>query len=138
MAKVNYTNNLTGSLAYGGNPQKGGEVFLQSGYAMALSPEENARRWELMSNDYRNKAVHVILSFGDKDTAKLRAMTDAERIKMEKNMLREFLDVMDGKGNNLKDCPFVCFHHGNTGHDHLHLYVLMTTHGRESGSPPTS
>lgn len=127
IAKVNFSPNISRSLAYGGNELKGGEIFLQSGYITDLSPEENAARWERMSNDYRNKTVHVILSFSDKDTQKLRCMTEADRIAKEQGMLREFMDVLAEKGNNVKDCPFVCFHHGNTNHDHLHLYVLMTT-----------
>jgi len=127
IAKVNFSPNISRSLSYGGNELKGGEIFLQSGYITDLSPEENAARWERMSNDYRSKAVHVILSFGDKDTQILRGMTESDRIKMEQDMLREFMDVLGEKGNNVKACPFVCFHHGNTGHDHLHLYVLMTT-----------
>lgn len=127
IAKVNLSNRLVDSLVYGVNELKGGEVFLQSGYILDLPPEENARRWERMSNDYRNKAVHVILSFSDKDTLTLRALPVEERIKKEQEMLREFLDVISEKGNNVKDCPFVCFHHGNTDNEHLHLYVLMTT-----------
>lgn len=80
IAKVNFSPNISRSLAYGGNELKGGEIFLQSGYITDLSPEENAARWERMSNNYRNKTVHVILSFSDKDTQKLRGMTKADRI----------------------------------------------------------
>lgn len=127
IAKVNFSPNISRSLAYGGNELKGGEIFLQSGYITCLSPEENAARWERMSNDYRNKAVHVILSFSDKDTKTLRGMTREVRITTEQGMLREFMDVLTEKGNNVKDCPFVCFNHDNTDNDHLHLYVLMTT-----------
>lgn len=127
IAKVNLSNRLVDSLAYGANEHKGGEVLLQNGYITFLSPEENAKRWERMSNDYRNKAVHIILSFSDKDTERLRAMTKEQRRKMEQDMLKEFLNVMTDKGNNVKGCPFVCFHHGNTDNEHLHLYILMTT-----------
>lgn len=127
MAKINYSKNLSRSLSYGRDEQKGGEIILQSGYINDLSPQENADRWERLSNDYRCKAVHYILSFSDKDTVKLRGCPEEQRIKMMQDMLREFISTVGKKGNNISDCPFVCFHHGNTDNEHLHLYVLMTT-----------
>lgn len=127
MATLHYSQDLSESLNYGCNPEKEGDIVLQRGYFGNLSPDENAARWEEMSNDYTNIAAHYIVSFSNEDTAKLRRLAEPERKKMERKILNEFINDVVAKGNNITDCPFVAFHHDNTDNEHIHLFVLMTT-----------
>lgn len=127
IAKVNFINDIPRALAYGENQGKGGEILLQSGIISDEPPERKAERWERMSNDYKHKLAHIILSFSDADTHTLRSLPEEKRVSMEQSMVREFIRAAAEKGNNIDDCPFVCYHHGNTDNEHLHLYVLMTT-----------
>lgn len=130
IAKVSYVKSLSRALCYGENEKKGGEVLLSDMVFLDHTPQQKAQFWESISNPYRKKAVHIVLSFSDNDTKELRAMPeDARRIREEK-IVRQFMAELARRGNNITDCPYVCYHHGNTDNEHFHLYVLMTTNDR--------
>ena len=128
IANVQGSSNIAHSLAYGQDPEKGGEVFLANGTDILAGPERQARDWEAMSNDYRTKCYNIVISFSDSDSEKIRQIKDvARRVAFEREVIRAFLDAMAEKGNNVYDCPFVAVHHGNTDNEHFHIAVLTTT-----------
>lgn len=128
IANVQGSSNISHSLAYGQNPEKGGEVFLMNGTDVLASPEQQARDWEAMSNDYKTKCYNIVISFSDSDSEKIRQIKDVgKRVWFERMVIRAFLDAMAEKGNNVYDCPFVAVHHGNTDNEHFHITVLTTT-----------
>ena len=128
IANVQGSSNIGHSLTYGQNPEKGGEVFLINGTDVLASPEQQARDWEAMSNDYKTKCYNIVISFSDADSEKIRQIKDlAKRVGFERDVIRAFLDAMVEKGNNIYDCPFVAVHHGNTDNEHFHITVLTTT-----------
>lgn len=128
IANVQGSSNIAHSLAYGQDPEKGGEVFLANGTDVLAGPERQARDWEAMSNDYRTKCYNIVISFSDSDSEKIRQIKDvARRVAFEREVIRAFLDAMAEKGNNVHDCPFVAVHHGNTDNEHFHIAVLATT-----------
>lgn len=127
IAKVNYSDKISRCFSYGENPKKGGEIILQQGVFEHHSPEQKAVDWERISNNYKHRVVHVIISLGPELSAQLKAINDSEqRLQYEQRAILEFLGIMSEKGNNIQDCPFVCYHHGNTDNEHVHMYVLMT------------
>ena len=127
ISKVSYVKSLSRALCYGENPKKGGEILDSDGVFLEHTPKQKAQFWESISNDYRKKAVHFIISFSDNDTKELMALPEDERRKRELKILHQFMDEVCKRGNNIKDCPYICYHHGNTDNEHFHLYVLMTT-----------
>ena len=128
IANVQGSSNISHSLAYGQNPEKGGEVFLMNGTDVLAGPEQQARDWEAMSNDYKTKCYNIVISFSDSDSEKIRQIKDVgKRVWFERMVIRAFLDAMAEKGNNVYDCPFVAVHHGNTDNEHFHITVLTTT-----------
>ena len=128
IANVQGSSNISHSLAYGQNPEKGGEVFLMNGTDVLAGPEQQARDWEAMSNDYKTKCYNIVISFSDSDSEKIRQIKDVgKRVWFERMVIRAFLDAMSEKGNNVYDCPFVAVHHGNTDNEHFHITVLTTT-----------
>ncbi len=128
IANVQGSSNIGHSLTYGQNPEKGGEVFLMNGTDVLAGPEQQARDWEAMANDYKTKCYNIVISFSDSDSEKIRQIKDvARRVEFEREVIRSFLDAMAEKGNNIYDCPFVAVHHGNTDNEHFHITVLTTT-----------
>lgn len=129
IAKVKYNASIAKALSYGEDLKKGGEVIAHNLVSLDKPPNEKAAEWEDLSNNYRHKVVDIIVAFSRKDTKKLRdAIPDMEERKQyEKEILLDFIKAMEQKGNNITDCPFIAYRHGNTQSEHLHLYVLITT-----------
>lgn len=127
IAKVNSSGTISHSLIYGQDFQKGGEIFLCQGIDLTASPEEQARDWEVFSNDYKTKLYNIILSFDDADTEKLRQIKDADkRVDFEKQVIKAFIRELAERGNDITKHPFVVARHGNTDNEHFHISVLTT------------
>ena len=127
IAKVNSSGTISHSLIYGQDYQKGGEIFLCQGIDLSASPEEQARDWEVFSNDYKTKLYNIILSFDDIDTEKLRQIKDVnKRVDFEKQVIKAFIKELAERGNDITRHPFVVAHHGNTDNEHFHVSVLTT------------
>ncbi len=119
--------NISYCLQYGQNPEKGGECIFYNCLDPTMSPAEQAEDWKAMSKDYKYKVCQLILSFGEKDTARLRQMENAtERLKLERQIVAAFFKELAAKGNDISKSAYGVFHHGNTDNEHFHAYVLMT------------
>lgn len=118
---------ITHCLVYGQNREKGGECFFSQDLDPTLSPEEQAKDWETMSNNYKRNICHIIVSFSDNDTRKLRAMNPRDMVRREREILLAFFKELKGRGNDITESPYAVFHHCNTDNEHFHIYVLMTT-----------
>lgn len=127
IANVSTSSDITFTLAYGQNPEKGGGIILCNYTDERAGAEQQARDWEALSNPYRNKCYTIVVSFGNKDTEKIRQMPFAERAIFERKLLMAFLNELSERGNNIYDCPFVVAHHGNTDNEHFHIAILHTT-----------
>lgn len=127
IANVSTSSDITFTLAYGQNPEKGGGIILCNYTDERAGAEQQARDWEALSNPYRNKCYTIVVSFGNKDTEKIRQMPFAERAVFERKLLMAFLNELSDRGNNVYDCPFVVAHHGNTDNEHFHIAILNTT-----------
>ena len=125
--RITMSGNITHSLAYGQNREKGGECFFYNYLDPTESPEKQAKDWEAMSRDYKYKVCQVIISFGDKDTEKFRSMEDtAERVKLERKIIAAFFKELAARGNDVSKTAYAVFHHGNTDNEHFHAYILRT------------
>lgn len=117
---------ITHCLVYGQNHEKGGECFFSQDLDPTLSPEEQAKDWEAMSNNYKRNICHIIVSFSDNDTKKLRAMNPRDMVRREREILLAFFKELKNRGNDITESPYAVFHHGNTDNEHFHIYVHMT------------
>lgn len=125
------SSDISQSLLYGRNPMKGGEILIASNTDISASPEEQARDWELLSNDYRTKCVCIVISFSKAETEWLRSQNDHGCDKVRTLML-EYIQALKEKGNDITECPYIATRHGNTDCEHYHLYFLTTNiHGRQ-------
>ena len=127
IANVSTSSDIAFTLAYGQNPEKGGGIILCNYTDERAGAEQQARAWDALSNPYRNKCYTIVVSFGNKDTEKIRQMPFAERAAYERKLLMAFLNELSERGNNVYDCPFVVAHHGNTDNEHFHIAILNTT-----------
>lgn len=128
VANLQVSNNISSSLSYGQNLEKGGEIFLCNYTDITASTQEQIKDWEAMSNNYRNKCYNIVISFSDKDTEKIRQIEDInKRVKFERLIIKSFMDELTARGNNVYDCPFIVAHHGNTDNEHFHICILNTT-----------
>ena len=127
IANVSTSSDIAFTLAYEQNPEKGGGIILCNYTDERAGADQQARDWEALSNPYRNKCYTIVVSFGNKDTEKIRQMPFVERAAYERNLLMAFLNELSERGNNVFDCPFVVAHHGNTDNEHFHIAILNTT-----------
>ena len=127
IANVSTSSDIAFTLAYGQNPEKGGGIILCNYTDERAGADQQARDWEALSNSYRNKCYTIVVSFGNRDTEKIRQMPFVERTAYERNLLMAFLNELSERGNNVYDCPFVVAHHGNTDNEHFHIAILNTT-----------
>lgn len=126
IGKCYQSSNIADALVYGRNPLKGGEVLLANLTEIDASPEEQARQWEAMSNDYSVNCYCLVLSFSRDETKELRSLPGYGG-DFVRTLMREFIDALADKGNDISDCPYIATRHGNTDYEHYHLYVLTTT-----------
>lgn len=127
IATVGTSANISATLIYGQNVDKGGSLILCNLTDESAGPKQQAKDWEALSNNYKVKIYHVIISFSDKDTIKIRGMPSTERLRFERGIILDFMDELQRRGNNVYDCPFVVAHHGNTDNEHFHISILNTT-----------
>lgn len=125
-ARTEMSTSITHCLVYGQNRDKGGECFFSQDLDPTLTPEEQARDWEAMSNNYKRNICHIIVSFSDNDTKKLRAMNPRDMVRREREILLAFFKELKIRGNDITESPYAVFHHGNTDNEHFHIYVHMT------------
>lgn len=127
-ANVQPSGNIAFSLGYAQNPEKGGEIFLCNLTDESASVDEQIRDWKAISNPYHTQCYNIVISFSDKDTEKIRQIEDVnKRVTFERMMIKDFMDDLALRGNNVYDCPFIAAHHGNTDNEHFHISVLNTT-----------
>lgn len=127
MATVSTSTDISQTLCYGQNPVKGGSIILCNLTDETATPEQQAKDWEALSNNYKTKLHHIVISFSDDDTIKIRGMPPAERASFERSIIIDFMDELQRRGNNVYDCPFIIAHHGNTDNEHFHIAILNTT-----------
>lgn len=127
MATVSTSTDIAQTLCYGQNPVKGGSIILCNLTDESATPEQQAKDWEALSNNYKTKLHHIVISFSDDDTIKIRGMPPAERARFERGIIIDFMDELQRRGNNVYDCPFIIAHHGNTDNEHFHIAILNTT-----------
>lgn len=127
-ANVQPSGNIAFSLGYAQNPEKGGEIFLCNWTDETATVAEQIKDWEAMSNPYRTQCYNIVISFSDNDTEKIRQIEDVnKRVAFERMMIKDFMDELSARGNNVYDCPFIAAHHGNTDNEHFHISILNTT-----------
>jgi len=128
IAKVLRSDNVTYTLSYGQNSEKGGEVFYLNETLEGQTPKEMADDWLAIANKYSPMCYHIIISMSNGDTEKIRSIDNpADRVEFERNVIDAFMRELDQRGNNVFDCPFVVAHHENTDNEHFHIAILTTT-----------
>jgi hypothetical protein len=122
IAKVLRSDNVTYTLSYGQNSEKGGEVFYLNETLEGQTPKEMADDWLAIANKYSPMCYHIIISMSNGDTEKIRSIDNpADRVEFERNVIDAFMRELDQRGNNVFDCPFVVAHHENTDNEHFHI-----------------
>lgn len=127
IATVQTSKDISHSLTYGQNPEKGGSILLSNLTDECCGPRQQAKDWEALCKGYKVKCYNIVVSFSDADTSMFRSMAPHERAGRERQIVRAFMDELNARGNNVYDCPFVIAHHGNTTNEHFHISILTTT-----------
>ncbi|MCH5227705.1 MAG: relaxase/mobilization nuclease domain-containing protein [Muribaculaceae bacterium] len=125
MATVSKSSDISHSLTYVQNKEKDGGILFANLTDLSATPEEQARDWEALSNDYKTKCYNIVISFTPNETHALRSMSDNGRNKVS-TLIKEFLQDLSGRGNDVSECPFVVARHDNTDNEHYHICILAT------------
>lgn len=92
---------------------------------LSASPEEQSQDWMATANDYRTQCYTIIISFTPEETAMLRSMPDNGRDKV-RTIIRDFLDELSQRGNDVSECPYIVARHDNTDNEHYHIVIRTT------------
>ena len=125
MATVSKSSDISHSLTYAQNKEKDGGILFANLIDLSATPEEQARDWEALSNDYKTKCYNIVISFTPNETQALRSMPDHGRDKVS-TLIKEFLQELSDRGNDVSECPFVVARHDNTDNEHYHICILAT------------
>lgn len=124
-ARVGKSSDISHCLGYAQNRDKDGGILLANFTDIAASPEEQIRDWMATANDYRTQCYTIIISFTPTETAILRSMPDNGRDKI-RTIIRDFLDELSERGNDVTECPYIVARHDNTDNEHFHIVIRTT------------
>ena len=124
-ARVGKSPDISHSLTYAQNHDKDGGILIANFTDTTASPEEQARDWMATANNYRTKCYTIIISFTPNETAMLRSMPDNGRDKI-RTIIRDFLDELSERGNDVSECPYIVARHDNTDNEHYHIVIRTT------------
>ncbi len=124
-ARVGKSTDISHSLGYAQNREKDGGILLANFTDIAASPEEQARDWMATANDYKTRCYTIIISFTPTETSMLRSMPDNGQDKI-RTIIRDFLDELSERGNDLTECPYIVARHDNTDNEHYHIVIRTT------------
>lgn len=124
-ARVGKSSDISHSLDYAQNRDKDGGILLANHTDIAASPEEQARDWTATANDYKTLCCTIIISFTPTETVMLRSMPDNGRDKI-RTIIRDFLDELSERGNDVTECPYIVARHDNTDNEHFHIVIHTT------------
>ena len=125
LVTVGKSSDITHSLTYARNKEKDGSILSANYTDISVSPEQQAKDWEAISNDYRVKCYTMVVSFSNEETEFLRAMSDKGQEKV-RTLIDQFLSELSDKGNDVSDCPYIVARHDNTDNEHYHICILAT------------
>lgn len=124
-ARVGKSSDIFHSLTYAQNHDKDGGILFANFTDIAASPEEQARDWMATANSYRTQCFTIVISFTPNETALLRSMPDNGRDKI-RTVIRDFLDEISVRGNDVSECPYIVARHDNTDNEHYHIVIRTT------------
>ena len=124
-ARVGKSSDISHSLGYAQNRDKDGGILLANFTDIAASPEEQARNWMATANDYKTRCYTIIISFTPTETVMLRSMPDNGQGKI-RTIIRDFLDELSERGNDVTECPYIVARHDNTDNEHYHIVIRTT------------
>ena len=124
-ARVGKSSDISLSLGYAQNHEKDGGILFANFTDMSASPEEQAQDWMATANDYRTQCYTIIISFTPEETSMLRSMPDNGRDKV-RTIIRDFLDELSQRGNDVSECPYIVARHDNTDNEHYHIVIRTT------------
>ena len=124
-ARVGKSSDISHSLGYAQNHKKDGGILFANFTDLSASPEEQAHDWMATANDYRTQCYTIIISFTPEETAMLRSMPDNGRDKV-RTIIRDFLDELSQRGNDVSECPYIVARHDNTDNEHYHIVIRTT------------
>lgn len=122
---VGKSSDISHTLDYVQNRDKDGWILLANYTDIAASPEEQARDWMATANNYRTQCYTIIISFTPTETSMLRSMPDNGRDKI-RTIIRDFLDELSERGNDVTECPYIVARHDNTDNEHYHIVIRTT------------
>lgn len=123
--RVGKSSDISHSLGYAQNPDKDGRILFANFTDMSATPEEQARDWMATANDYKTQCYTIVISFTPQETAILRSMPNNGQDKV-RTIIRDFLDELSERGNDVSECPFIVARHDNTDNEHYHIVIRTT------------
>lgn len=124
-ARVGRSSDIAHSLNYAQNREKDGGILLANFTDMSATPKEQARDWMATANNYKTQCYTIVISFTPDETVMLRSMPDNGRDKV-RTIIRDFLDELADRGNDVEECPYIVARHDNTDNEHYHIVILTT------------
>lgn len=122
---VGKSSDISHTLDYVQNREKDGGILFASFTDLTATPDEQARDWMATANSYRAQCYTIIISFTPDETRMLRSMHDNGRDKV-RTIIRDFLDELAARGNDVSECPYVVARHDNTDNEHYHMVIRTT------------
>ena len=124
-ARVGKSSDISHCMGYAQNHEKDGGILFANYTDLSASPEEQAQDWIVTANDYRTQCYSIIISFTPEETAMLRSMPDNARDKV-RTIIKDFLDELSQRGNDVSECPYIVARHDNTDNEHYHIVIRTT------------
>ncbi len=124
-ARVGRSSDIAHSLNYAQNREKDGRILLANFTGLSATPKEQARDWMATANNYKTQCYTIVISFTPDETLMLRSMPDNGRDKV-RTIIRDFLDELADRGNNVEECPYIVARHDNTDNEHYHMVIRTT------------
>ena len=124
-ARVGKSSDISQSLGYAQNHEKDGGILFANFTDLSASPEEQSQDWMATANDYKTQCYTIIISFTPEETTMLRTMPDNGRDKV-RTIIRDYLDELSQRGNDVSECPYIVARHDNTDNEHYHIVIRTT------------
>ena len=129
-ARVGKSSDISHSLTYAQNREKDGKILFGNLIDLSATPEEQAQDWIATANDYKTQCYTIVISFTPNETSMLRSMPDNGRDKV-RTIIKDFLDELSQRGNDVSECPYIVARHDNTDNEHYHIVIRTTDiHGK--------